>query len=238
MNMQNILNQFMAPDSSAATTANATQGLSNGFDKLTSKIPGGLVGGAAAGGVMALILGNKKARGFAGNAATLGGAALLGGIAFKAFSSWKQNAAPATTDYKSVANVNEQITANDTPLSVDFQLVLIKAMIAAAKADGHINNEEQQRIFNAVDTMQLSYEVKGLVFELLRQPIFLEELAHSAITMEQKSEVYLVSCLAINTDHPSEKIHLETLANLLKLPTGLPEQIKWQAQNALEREAA
>jgi hypothetical protein len=71
----------------------------------------------------------------------------------------------ATIDYKNVANENEQITANDTPLSVDFQLVLIKAMIAAAKADGHINNEEQQRIFNAVDTIQLSYEVKGLVFE-------------------------------------------------------------------------
>lgn len=49
------------------------------------------MGGAAAGGVMGLLVGSKKGRKFAGKAAAVGGAALIGGIAFKAYKNWQQN---------------------------------------------------------------------------------------------------------------------------------------------------
>jgi uncharacterized membrane protein YebE (DUF533 family) len=109
-------------------------------------------------------------------------------------------------------------------------------MIGAAKSDGHIDEVEQKRIFDAVEQMSLSSEMKGLVFDLLRQPIYVEELAHNTHGMEQKSEVYLASCLAIDLDNASEHNYLHKLASALGLPMDLADQIKSQAKQALDSE--
>ena len=54
--------------------------------------------------------------------------------------------------------------------------------------------------------------------------------------MEQKSEVYLASCLAIDLDHQSEHNYLNKLAGALGLPLDLADQIKTQAKQALDSE--
>jgi uncharacterized membrane protein YebE (DUF533 family) len=243
MNFQNLLNQFTGSSNSSSSTPQNSK---------SSGLSSGLMGGAAAGGVMGLLVGSKKGRKFAGKAATVGGAALIGGIAFKAYKNWQQN------NQQSAAVNSEQVSGqvsgntsapspapqshNDgnqtsTPeISQDFQLTIIKAMIGAAKSDGHIDDVEQKRIFDAVDQMSLSSEMKALVFDLLRQPIYVEELAHGAQSMEQKSEVYLASCLAIDLDNPSEYSYLDKLATALGLPLELAEQIKSQAKQALDSE--
>jgi uncharacterized membrane protein YebE (DUF533 family) len=91
MNLQNLLNQFLGTNGADFSSGNTAQKTGASFNKLSSNIPGGLVGGTAAGGIMALLMGNKSARKFAGKAATYGGAALLGGLAYKAFQNWQQN---------------------------------------------------------------------------------------------------------------------------------------------------
>lgn len=257
MNMQNLLSQFTGANqgnqANPQSAVSGGNGLGNTLGSLASNLPGGLAGGAAAGGVMALLMGNKSARKFAKKTASYGGAAVLGGLAYGAFKNWKTNNAqaasvsyaepqhtnPSQTNHPQQINHHAQRShaqalnsSGSEPMSGEFQLTLIKAMIAAAKADDHIDAEEQQSIFNAVEQMDLNHEMKGLVFDLLRQPIFIEELAHNAVTIEQKSEVYLASCLAINPDHPSEEAHLNKLAAALHLPDGLPEEIKRHAQRA------
>jgi len=64
-----------------------------------------------------------------------------------------------------------------------------------------------------------------------------EELAVGAATIEQRSELYLASCLVIDPDHPSERAHLEQLAAVLELPEGLAQQLQWQAQHVMEKAA-
>ena len=189
---------------------------------------------------MGLLVGSKKGRKFAGKAATVGGAALIGGIAFKAYKNWQQNNQQSSVNipgHSPMTHSQDSSNQISVPeISQDFQLTLIKAMIGAAKSDGHIDEVEQQRIFDAVEQMSLSSEMKGLVFDLLRQPIYVEELAHGAQSMEQKSEVYLASCLAIDLDNQSEHNYLNKLAGALGLPLDLAEQIKSQAQQALDSE--
>lgn len=241
MNVQNLINQFTGSSNSSSSTQHNTK---------SSGLGSGLMGGAAAGGVMALLVGSKKGRKFAGKAATVGGAALIGGIAFKAYKNWQQNNQPSSDinsgnisghiPRQSEATApqsqysNNQISAPE--ISQEFQLTLIKAMIGAAKSDGHIDEIEQKRIFDALGQMSLSNEMKGLVFDLLRQPIYVEELAHNAQNMEQKSEVYLASCLAIDLDNPCEHNYLNKLATALGLPLDLAEQIKNQAKQALDND--
>jgi uncharacterized membrane protein YebE (DUF533 family) len=234
--IQNLLNQFMGSGTNTTSAQNIAQGMGGSLGNLANKIPVGLAGGAAAGSIMALLVSNKSARKFAGTAAGYGGAAILGGLAYKALKSWQhsssdQAANDISTRY-AIKAAEDQYISNKA-LSPNFEMKLIKAMIAAANADGHIDQDEQQRIFQAIDEMDVSMEMKAQVLTLLRQPISLTEIAQGVVDMTQKSELYLVSCLAINADHPSEHRHLDELAQALKLPEGLADQIQQQAQQAL-----
>lgn len=223
MSLQSIMNQF-----SGSTTADNTssQMISSRLGEVSNMLPGGLAGGAMAGGVMALLLGNKSTRRFAGTAATYGGAALLGGLAYKAYKNWQEGKSHKT-------HITENSFTSPDIMSADYQLTLIKAMIAAARADGHIDASERQRIYDALGKMDLSMEHKALIFDLLHQPITVSEIALGAINLEQKTELYLVSCMIIDPDHPAERAHLTELAEVLNLPSELAQQLQMQAQQTM-----
>ncbi|WP_246614998.1 tellurite resistance TerB family protein [Agarivorans litoreus] len=229
--INNLLNQFLGASGDAPKTAVRGAGV-------LGAMPSGLAGGAAAGGIMALLVSNKSARKFAGKAATYGGAAVLGGLAYSAFSNWKKQSNGANTHHNS--QKLEQINESSFTAAVDnnnFQLKLLQAMIASAKADGHIDQQEQQRIFEALEQMQLSESTKATLYELMRQPISIGDLANGVDTIEQKSELYLASCFAINLDNATEQAHLDGLAYALRLPFDLAEQLQKQAHQAIHEAA-
>ncbi len=188
MSMQNLLNQFMGSGNEPSNGST----IGNALKKITDNIPGGLMSGAAAGGIMALLMSNKKARKLAGTAASFGGAAVIGGLAYKAYKSWQHNNSDLINTQQQF-NINEAF--RQTTESIDIDLLMIKAMIAAAKADGHIDSLEQQRIFKTVEQMELSSEMKAIVFDLLNKPIDVNELSQGVYDLTLKSEVYLASCI-------------------------------------------
>ena len=225
MNIKALLNQFSGNAQNEAVSGNT---MSDTLGKINSQLPGGLAGGAVAGGIMSLIMTNKSARKAAGTAATYGGAALLGGLAYKAYKNWQ-------------AGQNDQATFSQNSftspeiMSSDYQLTLIKGMIGAAKADGHIDAEEQKNIYTSMDKMDLTTETKAMVFDLIRNPVSIQEIASGAHTMEQKTELFLVSSMVIDPDHPAEKQWLNNLASSLGLPKELAIQLQLQArQNSLD----
>lgn len=118
-----------------------------------------------------------------------------------------------------------------------FQLALLKAMIAAANADGHIDSDEQKNIFDAVDKVQLGAEEKAFIFDTLRNPPSIEMIASLANGLEQASEIYLASVLAIDLDDPSEQAYLDALAEQLALPPGFTAHLEHQI-NQTNRAAA
>ena len=81
--------------------------------------------------------------------------------------------------------------------------------------------------------MDMSPEMRGMIFDLLHNQITVEELANGARTVAQKSELYLATCLIIDPDHPSEQMHLQQLAQALHLPSGLAQQLQMQAQQTM-----
>ena len=110
----------------------------------------------APGGLVALLMSNKKARKMGGKALTYGGLAAVGGLAYKAWSDHKsaqQGAQPAPVP----ADPQTHIPAApvDSGFDVasqtdwdgsDLRLTLVRAMISSAKSDGHINADEHTRI--------------------------------------------------------------------------------------------
>lgn len=219
-NATKILEQFMG---NAPSDSNHQGQASDGR---RMNIPGGnFTGGAVAGGLLGLIVGNKKARKMAGGLVGYGGAAAAGALAFKAYQNWQEGKQVSSAPVASPQDLNQVdprfLLPKDQNTSNNFALTLITAMIVAANADGHIDAGEQSVIFDHVEKLSLDAESKAFVFDTLRNPPGLESLTSSVQGIEQASEVYLVSRLVADGEHPAERIYLQALAHRLNLPADL-----------------
>jgi uncharacterized membrane protein YebE (DUF533 family) len=228
MNPNKLLEQFLGGD---------LKGKLGQAGSFANQNLGGFAGGAAAGGVLALLLGNKKVRKMAGGVVGYGGAAALGALALKAYQNWQQgrpaSSAPvATQGDLQIADQRFRPDAMPAVGGEPFPLVLVRAMIGAAKADGHIDAEEHKQLFERVGQLGLDAEAKAYVFDALSKPVDLNTLAGAAQTEEQAAEIYLASRLAIDPDQPAEKSYLEALAHRLKLPAELVAHLDRQVEAA------
>lgn len=215
---------------------------------------GGLAGGALAGGAVSLLLGSKKARKVGGKALTYGGLALVGALAYGAWRNYQtrrqvEGTAPAAASgavpSAGAARAPAELLPppDDTPFSpanapggeANLARVILRAMIAAAKADGHVDADEQRRIFDRLDEMGIGAEERAFVFEELGRPLDVEGLVAEATTPELAAEIYAASLLAIEPDQPAEKAYLDLLATRLALPPELVEELHAAVAAAEER---
>ncbi|WP_439527158.1 tellurite resistance TerB family protein [Pannonibacter sp.] len=110
--------------------------------------------------------------------------------------------------------------------SQQVAVTLLTAMIAAAKADGHIDADEQRRIFGKMDEAGLDNEAKAFLMDELRAPLDLDKIVASATTPETAAEIYAASRLAIDPDHRAEHAYLQMLAARLDLDPALVAEIE------------
>jgi uncharacterized membrane protein YebE (DUF533 family) len=188
----------------------------------------GAGGGALAGGLAALMLGTRTGRRLGGDVLKLGGMAAVGALAYKAYRDWQagkpapQDAppaqasppllpAPSGTPFNPVNETGQQRLARH----------LLRAMISAAKSDGHVDAEEQARIFGEMDKLSLSAEDKAFVMDELRARLDVDAVADAAETPEEAAEIYAASLLAIDADNAAERGYLSMLAARLKLDDAL-----------------
>lgn len=157
----------------------------------------------------------------AGSAAKMGALATLGGLAYKAWESHQQsqgNVSKPTEDAFIPPATNERERE-------ELGKSLVRAMIAAAKADGRIDADEKEAIFGKLETMSLSAEEKAWVFDELSSPLDINAVAGRADTPEHAAEIYAASLVAITADTAAERAYLDALASKLRLDRGLVEEI-------------
>lgn len=209
---------------------------------------GDLAGGALAGGALGLLLGSKKARKtamkYGGTAVKLGGLALVAGLAYKAYSNWQQGqqataggptpapvpAGPKLLPPPTESPFNPEAAPEGSNARAEHILI---AMIAAAKADGHIDADEQSRIFGHLDALGLDTEAKAFVIDELRAPVDIERVVRQATDETSKAEIYAASLLAMDPDTPAERAWLDLLAARLGLDRALAAEIERTTADAL-----
>jgi uncharacterized membrane protein YebE (DUF533 family) len=96
-------------------------------------------------------------------------------------------------------------------------ILLIRAMIAAANADGVIDQDERARILGKLETMNLSSEEHSFIVRELLAPVSMEKIVTSVKTRETARQVYTVSLLTIEIDTDAERAYINTLARELSL---------------------
>jgi uncharacterized membrane protein YebE (DUF533 family) len=189
----------------------------------SSGVLSGLAGGVAA-GALGGALRRKGGRKRAGMLLKAGGLAAIGGLAWKVYRDHQQTRQ---------AHSGMPGTGYDAPPRLEegsLGLLLVRAMIAAARADGHIDAEEQARIFRRVDELSLRDHEKSLILEELRYPASLEVLAGAARDPGVRAQVYAASLLAIDAECPAGRVYLQDLAEILALPPTLVRDLHDEAR--------
>ena len=158
----------------------------------------------------------------AGNAVKIGAVAAVGGLAYKAWQNYQKNQQGAASTTREDAFIP---AAGDERGQEELGKSLVRAMIAAAKADGRIDADEKEAIFGKLETMNLSAEEKAWVFDELSSPLDINAVAARADTPEHATEIYAASLVAITADTAAERAYLDALASKLRLAPALVAEI-------------
>jgi uncharacterized membrane protein YebE (DUF533 family) len=222
---KSLLDQFLGGSSQGGAPGGLGNLARDAQQKFRNSGVNSFGGGAAVGGVLGLLLGGKAMRKMAGGAMGYGGAAVLGALALRAYQNYQQG--KSVQDASAVPQELAAIPASQMPHALPsndgtpFELLLMRAMIGAAKADGHIDAQEQQHVFEQVERLGLDSESKAAVFDLLSQPLDLSRLDVTVGNEAQRAEIYLAARLATDGSHPGERAYLDAIAARLQLPAQL-----------------
>lgn len=176
----------------------------------------GMKTGAAAAGVLALLLGTQAGRRVTGAAVKVGSLAALGGLAYQMYRQW--DAGNPSPD--GVANGPEALAAPEQPRTSPE--VLLKAMVAAAKADGHVDSAELENIRMQLNGMALDGDVNDMILDALTKPLGAKDIAALAANdLAAATEIYLISAAIIDVANEAEQAYLADLRAAL----GLPEEV-------------
>lgn len=199
-------------------------------DLLGSGGLGGLLsgagGGALAASALGLLLGNKSARKYGGQALTYGGLAALGVLAYKAYGNWQANQGTAPqTEPQTIDRV-------PAPQVEQHSQAILKALVAAAKADGHVDERERQLIDGELNKLNGDPALRQWLQAELNKPLDPAEVARAASTPEIAAEMYIASLILVYEEHFMERAYLEELAKQLKLDPGLKIELEAQVKQA------
>jgi len=224
---QELLEKKTGASNDASGASANTGGLGNvlgagGLGGLLS----GAGGGAMAASVLGLLLGSKRGRKFGGQALTYGGLAALGVLANKAYGNWQASQGkapehpPQTIDRVEPVQVEEHSQA------------ILKALVAAAKADGHIDERERQMIEGELSQLKQDPRLQQWLQNELNKPLDPAEVASAATTPEIGAEMYLASLILVDEEAFGERAYLDELARQLKLEPGLKAELEAQVKQA------
>jgi uncharacterized membrane protein YebE (DUF533 family) len=221
-----MLNAKSLLDSLTGTVRQVTGG--QGAKGLAEKAKGAwdgqstLAKGAIAGGLLGVLLTNGGRR-LLGTGAKVGGAALIGGLAFKAYEDWKagKSAKPEDGPITLPKPDGTAFLPDDSDAADDLATRILQSMIAAAKADGHVTPDERARIDAQLGNLGLGDEATAMITAELDEPLDVGRVASLARSEEEATQIYAASLLVVDEDAPAEKDYLAKLAAQLKLDTGL-----------------
>lgn len=140
---------------------------------------------------------------------------VLGSLAYSAMQRQGQAAEPGMAQAARAVPPEEAYASPD-----DVQrkaLLMLRAMIQAAKADGQIDGQEMDRITGKLDEAGEDHAARDFVLKELRGPVDVAALARDVQSTQEGAEIYAASLMAIEIDSQAERDYLGRLAQALGL---------------------
>ena len=206
--------------------------LGGGAGKAGSSDLGAMLKGAGGGAALAMLLGNKRVRKVGGKVAVYGGLAALGVLAYKAYGNWQAQQAQQGGVQPVEPQTLDRLPA---PQAEQHSRAILKALVAAAKADGHVDERERQLIEEELGKLAQDAELQAWLHAELNKPLDPVDVARAATTPEMAAEMYLASVLMVDEEHFMERAYLEELARQLQLAPALKSELEAQVRVELQR---
>jgi uncharacterized membrane protein YebE (DUF533 family) len=186
--------------------------------------------GAALGGLGGLLLGTQTGRGVAASAVKLGALALIGGLAYKAYQNY-ETGKPLITGASTLAEAPRGSGFEPEAVTNDSAVLIIRTMIAAAAADGRIDENEKRQILSALGDAAGNDEAKAFVQREVQSPASPATIASGVRTQAEGLQVYAAARVAIETDSSAERAFLADLASKLGIDAKLAAHIDATAKS-------
>ena len=225
----------------------ASQSIRNSLGRLTGRSPEELLAqlkevvannqlatGAALGGLGTLILGTRTGRSLAGSAVKLGGLAMIGALGYKALQNYQQGQRPDAGPPAGQALLAAPEGSGFEPAAVsnEHAMLLMRAMIAAAAADGRIDAQEQQKILGGLQQAGSAEAAHQFLSREIENPATIDELAEAVSSQEEAVQVYTAARIAVDPDAAEEHEFLVELAQRLGIDPTLAGHIDATARGA------
>jgi uncharacterized membrane protein YebE (DUF533 family) len=230
MNTKYLLDQLLRSGSEVLNPKSST---TNSYEKPRndlSSIISDKGAPALVGGVLGLLLGSKSGRKMGGKVLTYGGLAVLGTLAYKAYQNYQKESA----NPKGQPNPQPLDSLPEAEADSHCRAILV-ALIAASKADGHIDERERQLIDQEMSRLTTDSSIRQWLDSELKKPLDPASVARYATSQSMASEMFLASLLAVDEQSFMEKTYLEELARQMNLPVELQSQLKQQVQEYKNR---
>ena len=255
MNTTDLLEQLLR-----AGQGSAAQQQQGGADPLggLGGLLGGLLGGGAGGGLGSILGGGSGGSG--GGAGGLGGlggvlGSMLGGgnsggggmpqgrssaggvnyamlaslgmMAFQAYQNWQRQQSANAAQQSSLTTVDQL----EGPEAEAHSHAILQAMLAAAKADGRIDEREQAAIQAELQRHAGEPQLQAWIDAEMRKPLDAAEVAQAAQgDPAVAAEMYLVSVMLVDDQQDAERTYLDELAYNLNLDPELQAHLEQQAK--------
>ncbi|WP_236198389.1 tellurite resistance TerB family protein [Pseudomonas pseudonitroreducens] len=256
MNTTDLLEQLLRAGQGSA--AQQQQGGAGGADPLggLGGLLGGLLGGGGGGG-LGSILGGAGAGGSGGGGlgglggvlgSMLGGGASTGGtpqgrstrggvnyamlaslgmMAYQAYQNWQRQQSANPSQQQSLTTVDQL----DGPEAEAHSHAILQAMLAAAKADGRIDEREQAAIQAELQRHAGEPQLQAWIDAEMRKPLDAADVARAAQgDPAVAAEMYLVSVMLVDDQQDTERTYLDELAYNLNLDPQLQAHLEQQAK--------
>lgn len=198
-------------------------GASGGLGGVLGGLLGGQAGGSASGGSGGGLggLGSLLGGGAAGAGGALSGG--LGGLLEQISGGGSAPAAGAAAQAPSSGSLGDLLNRSlrEEPLPEPdnsqeaLAKVFITAMINAAKADGDIDQAEQQKIVGQLGD-EVTDDEREFVLSQMRSPLDVDSFVRSVPAGAEK-QVYMMSLMGIELDQPAEAKYLDQLRRAMNV---------------------
>lgn len=195
---------------------------------------GAAAGGGGLGGLLGGLLGGSGLGGATPQGRTSGNryAALasLGMMAFQAYQAWQQQQA---SNVQSAAVAPEALRTVDLlagPEAEAHSHAILRALIAAAKADGRIDEQEQQLISSELGRHTDDPDLQQWLDAEVARPLDAADVAQAADGPGMAAEMYLASVMLVDQQQAAERNYLDELAAALGIEPELQLHLEQQAR--------
>ncbi len=219
------------------------------------------LGAVVLGGLGSLVLGSKSGRSLIGKGIKLGGAAMIGKMAWDAYNKYSDgkmaggNQEPYRRETHYQENRDFDPNSFELPQPIEPEapapapapqgsgfeteaqsgenaILLLRTMIAASATDGEVDRDERKAIIDNLKQLGLDADAMSFIEDEFNNPATVAELAGDTPNDKVAAQVYTAARITIHPDTRDEVYFLQSLAEALKLPAGLVANIDYAANAA------